>query len=147
MHVFGKPLCFSVLQAAVLNQEAQVDKVRLASLHLWISIVRRDANAAHANRHPNFDRPCASSIMQGENARMSAFVGAIAIADLVKTTLGPKGMDKILQSVSPTSLCSCSCPCRKLLKLRNLITHRLPALIPTRLRVVCRLVHPTATSR
>ena len=38
---------------------------------------------------------------QGENARLSSFVGAIAIADLVKTTLGPKGMDKILQSVSP----------------------------------------------
>lgn len=37
---------------------------------------------------------------KGENARMSSFVGAIAIADLVKTTLGPKGMDKILQSVS-----------------------------------------------
>jgi T-complex protein 1 subunit beta len=31
---------------------------------------------------------------------MSSFVGAIAVADLVKTTLGPKGMDKILQSVS-----------------------------------------------
>jgi T-complex protein 1 subunit beta len=31
---------------------------------------------------------------------MASFVGAIAIADLVKTTLGPKGMDKILQSVS-----------------------------------------------
>jgi T-complex protein 1 subunit beta len=31
---------------------------------------------------------------------MSSFIGAIAIADLVKTTLGPKGMDKILQSVS-----------------------------------------------
>jgi T-complex protein 1 subunit beta len=31
---------------------------------------------------------------------MSSFMGAIAIADLVKTTLGPKGMDKILQSVS-----------------------------------------------
>jgi T-complex protein 1 subunit beta len=30
---------------------------------------------------------------------MSSFVGAIAIADMVKTTLGPKGMDKILQSV------------------------------------------------
>jgi T-complex protein 1 subunit beta len=30
----------------------------------------------------------------------SSFVGAIAIADLVKTTLGPKGMDKILQSMS-----------------------------------------------
>lgn len=26
-------------------------------------------------------------------------MGAIAVADLVKTTLGPKGMDKILQSV------------------------------------------------
>ncbi|GMI19111.1 hypothetical protein TeGR_g230, partial [Tetraparma gracilis] len=36
----------------------------------------------------------------GENARMSSFIGAIAIADLVKTTLGPKGMDKILQRVS-----------------------------------------------
>ena len=31
---------------------------------------------------------------------MSSFIGAIAIADLVKTTLGPKGMDKILQQVS-----------------------------------------------
>eukprot|EP01102_Stenamoeba_stenopodia_P019483 TRINITY_DN7372_c0_g1_i3.p1 TRINITY_DN7372_c0_g1~~TRINITY_DN7372_c0_g1_i3.p1 ORF type:complete len:516 (+),score=147.70 TRINITY_DN7372_c0_g1_i3:99-1646(+) len=31
---------------------------------------------------------------------MSSIVGAIAIADLVKTTLGPKGMDKILQSTS-----------------------------------------------
>jgi len=37
---------------------------------------------------------------KGENARMSSFIGAIAIADLVKTTLGPKGMDKILQRVS-----------------------------------------------
>ncbi len=36
---------------------------------------------------------------------MSAFVGAIAIADLVKTTLGPKGMDKILQSVSIRAAC------------------------------------------
>ena len=41
-----------------------------------------------------------SHVDKGEQARMSAFVGAIAIADLVKTTLGPKGMDKILQSVS-----------------------------------------------
>lgn len=30
---------------------------------------------------------------------MASFVGALAVADLVKTTLGPKGMDKILQSV------------------------------------------------
>jgi len=36
---------------------------------------------------------------KGENARLSSFVGAIAISDLVKTTLGPKGMDKILQSM------------------------------------------------
>ncbi|MEW5305737.1 MAG: hypothetical protein WDW38_000278 [Sanguina aurantia] len=37
---------------------------------------------------------------KGENARMASFVGAVAIADLVKSTLGPKGMDKILQSMS-----------------------------------------------
>lgn len=37
---------------------------------------------------------------RGENARMSAFVGAIAVGDLVKSTLGPKGMDKLLQSSS-----------------------------------------------
>eukprot|EP00794_Sanderia_malayensis_P012792 gene12792-14103_t len=35
---------------------------------------------------------------KAESARMSSFVGAIAIGDLVKTTLGPKGMDKILIS-------------------------------------------------
>ena len=39
-----------------------------------------------------------NEVHKGENARMSSFVGAIAIADLVKTTLGPKGMDKILVS-------------------------------------------------
>ena len=37
---------------------------------------------------------------KGENARLSSFVGAIAVADMVKTTLGPKGMDKILQKVT-----------------------------------------------
>lgn len=36
---------------------------------------------------------------RGEHARLSSFIGAIAIADLVKTTLGPKGMDKILQGI------------------------------------------------
>ncbi|KHN77805.1 T-complex protein 1 subunit beta [Toxocara canis] len=35
---------------------------------------------------------------RGETARLSTFVGAIAIGDLVKSTLGPKGMDKILLS-------------------------------------------------
>ncbi len=37
---------------------------------------------------------------KGETARLSSFVGAIAVSDLVKTTLGPKGMDKILKSMS-----------------------------------------------
>ncbi|KAG9307599.1 hypothetical protein G9A89_023164 [Geosiphon pyriformis] len=37
---------------------------------------------------------------RAENARLSSFIGAIAVGDLVKSTLGPKGMDKILQSVS-----------------------------------------------
>lgn len=40
---------------------------------------------------------------KSENARLSSFVGAIAIGDLVKSTLGPKGMDKILQSYSDSS--------------------------------------------
>lgn len=33
---------------------------------------------------------------KGEVARLSSFVGAIAVGELVKSTLGPKGMDKIL---------------------------------------------------
>merc|ERR1712004_550888 len=33
---------------------------------------------------------------KAETARLSSFVGAMAIGDLVKSTLGPKGMDKIL---------------------------------------------------
>ncbi|CAK94757.1 unnamed protein product (macronuclear) [Paramecium tetraurelia] len=38
---------------------------------------------------------------KGEMARLQSFVGAIAVADLVKTTLGPKGMDKILKPTGP----------------------------------------------
>ena len=40
-----------------------------------------------------------AEVDKGENARLSNLMGAIAIGDLVKTTLGPHGMDKILQSV------------------------------------------------
>lgn len=40
-------------------------------------------------------------IEKGSNARLSSLIGAMAISDLVKTTLGPKGMDKILQSIDP----------------------------------------------
>lgn len=36
---------------------------------------------------------------KAEVARLSSFVGAMAIGDLVKSTLGPKGMDKILWGV------------------------------------------------
>jgi len=35
---------------------------------------------------------------KGERAKLSNIIGAIAISDLVKSTLGPKGMDKILKS-------------------------------------------------
>merc|ERR1711865_299618 len=35
---------------------------------------------------------------KGDVARLQSFIGAIAIADLVKSTLGPMGMDKILLS-------------------------------------------------
>ncbi|KAF7248434.1 hypothetical protein EG68_09843 [Paragonimus skrjabini miyazakii] len=35
---------------------------------------------------------------KAETARLSSFVGAIAIGDLIKSTLGPKGMDKMLLS-------------------------------------------------
>lgn len=37
---------------------------------------------------------------KGEYARLTSFVGATAIADLIKSTLGPKGMDKILKPFS-----------------------------------------------
>lgn len=37
---------------------------------------------------------------KGTNARLSSFIGALALGDLVKSTLGPKGMNKILQSAS-----------------------------------------------
>ena len=34
---------------------------------------------------------------KAETARMSSFVGAIAVGDLVKSTLGPKGMVSLLE--------------------------------------------------
>ncbi len=36
---------------------------------------------------------------KAEVARLSSFVGAMAIGDLVKSTLGPKGMDKLLMGM------------------------------------------------
>nr|WCZ58648.1 T-complex protein 1 subunit beta [Seculamonas ecuadoriensis] len=37
---------------------------------------------------------------KGERAKLANIVGATAVADLVRTTLGPKGMDKIIHSMS-----------------------------------------------
>merc|ERR1711939_1090167 len=37
---------------------------------------------------------------KGDVARLQSFIGAIAIADLVKSTMGPMGMDKILLSTT-----------------------------------------------
>ncbi|KAJ9464248.1 T-complex protein 1 subunit beta [Diplonema papillatum] len=52
-----------------------------------------------ARYNPNLNiLKAGASEMKGEECRLSNFVGAIALSDLVKTTLGPKGMDKILQS-------------------------------------------------
>lgn len=36
---------------------------------------------------------------RSETARLSSFVGAIAIGELVRSTLGPRGMDKILYAM------------------------------------------------
>ncbi|KGG52978.1 hypothetical protein DI09_11p230 [Mitosporidium daphniae] len=41
---------------------------------------------------------------RAENARLNIFVGAIAVGDLVRNTLGPKGMDKILISARDNSM-------------------------------------------
>ncbi|WVY99602.1 hypothetical protein V8G54_025672 [Vigna mungo] len=56
----------------------------------------RELNLRHNLRRSIFKDEASEE--KGERARMASFVGAMAIADLVKTTLGPKGMDKILQS-------------------------------------------------
>lgn len=56
------------------------------------------ANASQASFNPTQIFADDVTEEKGENARLSAFVGAIAVGDLVKSTLGPKGMDKILQS-------------------------------------------------
>lgn len=36
---------------------------------------------------------------KGESARLQCFVGGIAVGDMMKSTLGPRGMDKILQPI------------------------------------------------
>ena len=52
-----------------------------------------------------------AEVTKGENARMASFVGAIAIADMVKTTLGPKGMNLSLARGCPNSALACTSLC------------------------------------
>lgn len=89
-----------------MDSGTTVDKVSFGSVFCGaaimavIAIIRRNLTlcAVFPFLVP-FSHPT-SRQQQGENARLSSFIGAIAIADLVKTTLGPKGMDKILQRIS-----------------------------------------------
>lgn len=36
---------------------------------------------------------------KGNEARLNSFFGAYSLADIVKTTMGPNGMDKILKPI------------------------------------------------
>lgn len=56
--------------------------------------MRGDLNAA-LNPIPLYQQGVEEE--KSELARLSSFAGAMAVGDLIKTTLGPKGMDKILQ--------------------------------------------------
>ena len=64
---------------------------------LW-TILKKKKQLTHEQSNPTQIFAEDVTEEKGENARLSAFVGAIAVGDLVKSTLGPKGMDKILQS-------------------------------------------------
>ena len=37
---------------------------------------------------------------KGQDSKLSIIIGAMAVSDIVKSTLGPKGMDKILQGMN-----------------------------------------------
>lgn len=75
----------------VLKQGAQEDKGDTARLVSASACMRRAPNAAVLLRRGS--AACASSVC---GVVQQYFVGAIAVGDLVKSTLGPKGLDKIL---------------------------------------------------
>ena len=85
------------MEAAFMDSGTTVDKVRQNFVMSHFSIC---INISPFLTFSHFCSPSTSPHQQGENARLSSFIGAISIADLVKTTLGPKGMDKILQRIS-----------------------------------------------
>lgn len=62
--------------------------------HLWCRGIARHASSRHLSH------VLQATEEKAENARLASFVGALALGDLVKSTLGPKGMNKILQSGS-----------------------------------------------
>lgn len=80
-----------------IRREARSEKVARAYKHFEIGI-GEVSSFTMASFNPTQIFQSDVTEEKGENARLSAFVGAIAVGDLVKSTLGPKGMDKILQS-------------------------------------------------
>jgi hypothetical protein len=94
------------MEAAFMDSGTTVDKVIFgsvfcsAAIMAVIALIRRNLTLCAVFPFLAPLSPPTSRQQQGENARLSSFIGAIAIADLVKTTLGPKGMDKILQRIS-----------------------------------------------
>ena len=65
--------------------------------HLW---KRGALHSIYILTSTDYDAIKQATEEKHENARLASFVGATALGDLVKSTLGPKGMNKILQSGS-----------------------------------------------
>ncbi|EPY85091.1 fibroblast growth factor receptor substrate 2 [Camelus ferus] len=93
---------------------AVIDIERTAAMSSLQKALPRDDGTSRKTRHNSTDLPiyllaslslapvnifkAGADEERAETARLSSFIGAIAIGDLVKSTLGPKGMDKILLS-------------------------------------------------
>lgn len=93
----GLALIFEIRYGGRLGVKRVSEKVACAYKHFEIGIGEvQSFTMASFNPTQIFQSDVTEE--KGENARLSAFVGAIAVGDLVKSTLGPKGMDKILQS-------------------------------------------------
>lgn len=63
--------------------------IKLVKFLYWICFLKVSLNPVRILKNEAGEE-------KAEIARLSLFVGVIAIGDLVKSTLGPKGMDKIL---------------------------------------------------
>ncbi|KAL9259771.1 T-complex protein 1 subunit beta-like protein [Drosera capensis] len=79
---------------SVGNKQRSSIPICVVSRNLYCSYFSKNLKSSQVERIFKDE----ASEEKGERARMSSFVGAVAICDLIKTTLGPKGMDKILQS-------------------------------------------------